>query len=313
MAVGWGHTALITAHHRELILTGRPHDFSALLRLRRLPEWLRQYSVRQTLELTQHSDDGDGNKRYDITSPTQLVGGMVNWLSSLTSSSSEQQPDWDMAQQQSVLPSLTPIKGLLGNDVPAAVACSAGFTAVISQDGHLYTFGLNGYSQCGIGRTSNNVWQPMRVLTTGLSAQTPVTAVALGFQHAICLDGDRQLYCWGKGECRQLGQRVTMSEAPTPLLVEQAISLVDASSWPDDIERVKPSFQPIGSKVTQIAAGMLHSTALTEDHRVLIWGKHILLAILEIGLGNLGDRLAGWQCDDGSSQTHQRDACSGVP
>ena len=275
VAVGWGHTALIT-HRRELLLTGRPHDFSALLRLRRLPEWLRQYSVRQTLELTNRSDNDD---RYDITSPTQLVGGMVNWLSNLTSTTAppeEQQPDWEMARQHSVLPTLTPIKGIGGD--PAAVACSAGFSAVITQDGHLYTFGLNGYGQCGIGRTSNNVWQPTRV-TTGLSAHSPVTAVALGFQHAICLDADGQMYCWGKGERGQLGQRLTLAESSTPLPVEQTVSLVDTFSWPDDIERVKPSFQPIGSKVTQIAAGMLHSAALTDDHRVLLWGKYVLPAM----------------------------------
>ena len=80
------------------------------------------------------------------------------------------------------------------NDVPIQVAGAAGLTAVTTAHGHVYTFGLNGMGQCGIGDSSNNVWTPSRV--TGLSREFsgagyrattlpqsyPIAQVCLGLQ-----------------------------------------------------------------------------------------------------------------------------------
>jgi hypothetical protein len=287
VAIGWGHTAVLTAQH-ELMVTGRPHDFSALLRLKRLPEWIRNYSVRQTLETTNKdsfaSEEKDANS--SMFNPTELVGNFVSWFSDALSPESK---EWEAARQQSINSQLTPLALDHHSDgeYPVALACSAGFSAYLTNQGYLYTFGLNGYGQCGIGVASNNVWQPRRV--TGLCSDFanapraqmeqsyPITQVALGLQHGICLNSEGEVFCWGKGERGQLGQERVVMESHTALPVKRAFSFDEA--WEDatvegETRNLKPVYEPIG-KVRQIAAGMIHTAALTEDNRVLVWGKYV--------------------------------------
>jgi alpha-tubulin suppressor-like RCC1 family protein len=175
-AVGWGHTALVVDN--KLYLTGRPHEFSALLRLQRLPAWLRYYAVRQTYHTTNGIIDRSMN-------PIDLIGRAVTSLSEMFGS----EQDWDSARKQSYLASLTEIPM---KEPAAAVSCSAGFSAVTTTSGAVYTFGLNGMGQCGIGYTSNNVWTPSAVVglssefATGkrvdLEQSYPITSAVLGLQ-----------------------------------------------------------------------------------------------------------------------------------
>lgn len=285
VAAGWGHTAVIT-QDLELLLTGRPHDFSALLRLKRLPKMIRDYSVRQTVEST--ALDSPAMKKesrgIDLFNPTEMVGSLVTWLSDSLSPDTK---DWETARSQSILSALTSVEVAEGNvHQPVAVACSAGFSAFITKEGHLYAFGLNGYGQCGSGYTVNNIWHPTRV--TGLSSDFanvpraqmeqsfPITQVELGLQHAICLNSEGEVFCWGKGERGQLGQEALMGESHTALPVKKAFSFADNEDPVSALQgNNKPIYEEIG-KVRQVAAGMIHCAALTDDNRVLIWGKHVL-------------------------------------
>ena len=287
VAAGWGHTAIIT-QDRELLLTGRPHDFSALLRLKRLPKMIRDYSVRQTVESTALDSPKmkEEARGVNLFNPTELVGSLVTWLSDSLSPDTK---GWEVARSQSILSALTAIEVAEGDVYqPIAVACSAGFSAFITQDGHLYAFGLNGYGQCGSGYTVNNIWHPTRV--TGLSSEFanvpraqmeqsfPITQVELGLQHAICLNSEGEVFCWGKGERGQLGQEVLMGESHTALPVKKTVSFADQEDAVTAFQgNSKPVYEKIG-KVRQVAAGMIHSAALTDDNRVLIWGKHVLPA-----------------------------------
>ena len=298
IAVGWGHTAIVSQQH-DLLVTGRPHDFSALLRLKRLPKWIRDYSVRQTLQSTVHdqeiseqvSKEGGSTRSsqgINIWDPTELVASLVSWLSDSLSPESQ---EWEAARQQSVLARLTMMDlhdETADEDYPVSVACSAGFSAYITNQGHLYTFGLNGYGQCAIGETTNNVWLPQRV--TGLSSEFaniprsemeqtyPIAQVALGLQHGVCLNTNGEIFCWGKGERGQLGQETVLMESHTALPVKRTFSFAPVEDDDQDaIRNPKPIYAHIG-KVVQVAAGMIHTAALTEDNRVLIWGKYVLPA-----------------------------------
>jgi hypothetical protein len=122
------------------------------------------------------------------------------------------------------------------------LAASAGLTAVISNTGTLYTFGINHRGQCGTGSFTPNVWTPSPVVglaslrfvldynahrvdsdhhgdaasnntSTGSHVykactvqEFPIVSVSLGLQHGIALDAMGQVFCWGKGERGQLGQ-----------------------------------------------------------------------------------------------------------
>ena len=57
------------------------------------------------------------------------------------------------------------------------IAASAALTAVIAEDGTLYTFGENSHEQCGVGETDSLIWPPTPVRNLhGVSA----SSVALG-------------------------------------------------------------------------------------------------------------------------------------
>lgn len=85
-----------------------------------------------------------------------------------------------------------PTAMVMVDDQPAVdVACGAGITGVLTKDGALYMFGLNGYGQCGAGLETNQIWQPTR--TSGVLLDHAVTQVALGFQHGLALTHSRAL------------------------------------------------------------------------------------------------------------------------
>ncbi|GKY93733.1 hypothetical protein MPSEU_000340400 [Mayamaea pseudoterrestris] len=283
VAVGWGHTAFIS--NDKLYVTGRPHDFSNLLRLRRLPRFLRDYSVRrsaQTAGSRQHEDDQNGN-----IDPTSLVGRFVNYMSDNFLNN-----DWDAAREQSIL-AVPTLVNLPDNEVPVSVECSAGVTAVLTKSGAVYTFGLNSYGQCGIGIGSNNVWQPTRVV--GLSADYssgprnempqsfPIKSVKLGLQHALCLNSEGELFAFGKGDRGQLGREPVVSEQLWAAPVTKSMGLPEGedidissiSSASDTPAIMKPIFQKL-KPIQQIGAGLLHSAALDINNDVFIWGKNIL-------------------------------------
>ena len=286
IAVGWGHTAIVA--NQKLYVTGRPHDFSSLLRLRRLPVWLRNYSVRQTLKSTMGGKDQQDAFSDAGVDPTSLVGRLVSWLSETFQL--DEVEDWEVARQQSLMPQLTRVElpSVDGEPlIPASVTGSAGFTAVLTTDGRLYTFGLNGYGQCGIGKTSNNVWQPQPVMglsfdfafggpRSEMEASYPIKSVALGLQHVVCVNTKGEMFAFGKGDRGQLGQEIVMSESHSALPIRKVLRLGDLRAAEDGSSlNVKPTYEAIG-RIEQVAAGMIHSAALDEHNQVLLWGKNIL-------------------------------------
>lgn len=191
-SVGWGHTAIAVGGKDKspsLLVTGRPHEVSSLLRLQRLPAWFRRHAVTVTYRstVTAHLTRG--------IDPTDIVGRVVTFLSDIFLSGTE--TDWEAARQQSSMITWTPLEDLFPEVISVVIECGAGSTAVVGETtGALYMFGLNGMGQCGIGTTSNNVWTPTAV--TGLSRKIdsthtgtervkvkqshPIQSVALGFQ-----------------------------------------------------------------------------------------------------------------------------------
>ena len=204
-AVGWGHSALVvqteeseeekettnfqndgstlmlepTTPQTKLLVTGRPHEFLTLLRLRRQPYWLRKYAS-EILYRTSH--ELSGNSWH----PVDLIGRTIQYMSEMFLKDTH---NWDQMREQSFLTSPTEIlipakvkkkkasNNTTPNAPPVAVSCGAGVTAVTCADGLVYTFGLNGMGQCGVGEESNNVWTPTAV--TGLSSEFAMADRAL--------------------------------------------------------------------------------------------------------------------------------------
>jgi alpha-tubulin suppressor-like RCC1 family protein len=257
-AAGWGHSALVTSDSR-LLVCGRPHDFSALLRLKRLPAFIRNYAVHHALRYNETGQQAD-----------TLAGKVVSWMMG-----SEDGPEgpWSDAKRNSILPDYIQISMPHG-EIASEVVASAGLTAVLTRTGGLYAFGLNHHGQCGVGKMSNNVWTPEPVM--GLSSQFadtgrasleqdhPIQSVALGLQHGLALDIEGNLFVWGKGERGQLGiQEQATLESAKRVIKWRLPSQDGRQQWASDLV------------VSKIASGLNHAAALTNDNLVFTWGKNV--------------------------------------
>ena len=132
------------------------------------------------------------------------------------------------------------------------VGCAAGasFTQLLSDEGRVFATGYNDHGQLGTGDMVH-VYTPTEIDSARFGG-APVAAVACGSAHTMAITrGEGKLYCWGEGEhgATGLGLRV---DAVAPLPVVGALA---------------------EARVVRIAAGMLHSCALTEDGRVFAFGN----------------------------------------
>ena len=267
-AAGWGHSALVTDDNR-LLLCGRPHDFSALLRLKRLPSFIRNYAVHHALRYNETGQEVD-----------TLSGKVVSWM--MGAADGPEGP-WSDAKRNSILPDYVPMEMPSGESADKVVA-SAGLTAVLSETGRLFTFGLNHHGQCGTGKMCNNVWTPEPVM--GLSSlfadqgranvtqEYPITSVALGLQHGLALDTEGHLFVWGKGERGQLGiQEQTTCEFANRVAKFRLQSTDGRQRWASNL------------KVIRIAAGLNHAAAVTDNNLVFVWGKNVAEPKVQDDLG----------------------------
>ena len=243
-AVGWGSTAILK--DGKLYMVGRPHDLVSLLRMYRLPKFVRGWSA----ETTDSSD---------TTYVGKMISDAIGWATGTTNE------EWTEARKQSRLQDWTLVEVPSTESSLTHVQVSAGFTAVLGGSGTLYTFGINSRAQCGVGKVSNNVWTPEPVL--GLTTQKqkeqhsplslveqeePIVQVALGLQHAYALSSKSgHLYSWGKAGRGQLGREANSDQASTA--------------------------RPLMSGVVQVSSGMHHGACLTHDNQVYMWGRNMTL------------------------------------
>ena len=323
-AAGWGHTALIieelittnnsntkfntdtslpddgvmlltaqqptTKINTQLLLTGRPHEFTSLLRLQRLPRTIRNWmtyhtynTIRRANIIERDEDDSANEPGHNNTAshttkyatsynPIDIIGQTLTYLTKLFGNP-KKDPDWVAARDQSymIIPTTIPLpfdttstttiatdtdmlsisdttvpstvdatsrptttaiattasiatttdlltqidvslpatidpRTTVLNDVPIDVACTAGVTAITTAQGYVYTFGLNGIGQCGIGDPCNNVWTPTRVTglsrqfsaagyrATALSQSFPIHQTCLGLQRTFAIAAEVTVY-----------------------------------------------------------------------------------------------------------------------
>jgi YD repeat-containing protein len=129
------------------------------------------------------------------------------------------------------------------------VAVSAGerHALAVTTNGFVLAWGSNGYGQLGHeGSTVKGYIYPV----TGLKN---IVAVAAGRTHSLALDSNGQVWAWGYNAFGQVGDWTTQDRR-TPVKV----------------------YETLPAEVKAIAAGGLHSLALTNDGRVYAWGwnKH---------------------------------------
>jgi alpha-tubulin suppressor-like RCC1 family protein len=128
-----------------------------------------------------------------------------------------------------------------------AIAAGSEHTCAIATGGVVYCWGSNSNGQLGDGTTADS-WVPVAVSGLG----TNVAAIATGAFHSCALTGGASsgsVLCWGRNDHGQLGSGST-ADSPVPVPVTG-----------------------LGSNVTAIAAGGLHTCALWGGG-VSCWGDN---------------------------------------
>ncbi|MEI6309167.1 MAG: hypothetical protein WCP58_05955, partial [bacterium] len=146
----------------------------------------------------------------------------------------------------------------LGDGV-AALAAGRDHSLAIKNDGTVWAWGYNNYSQLGLGDTTNRV-TPVQVTVLGNN----VAALTAGGWHTLALKGDGTVWSWGLNSSGQLGLGNTTS-CSSPVQVAS-----------------------LGNSVAALATGGEHSFAIKNDGTVWAWG---LNGSGQLGLGDTTNRL----------------------
>ena len=94
-----------------------------------------------------------------------------------------------------------------------AIAAGSGFSLVLLENGDLYTFGYNRYSQLGQGDTED------RGHPTKVEALSGVSLINSGYRHSLAILENGDVYSFGQGSGGKLGHGDT-SDKPIPTRIE---------------------------------------------------------------------------------------------
>ena len=124
------------------------------------------------------------------------------------------------------------------------VSCGNEFTICVSEDGDVYSFGINEYGQIGLGDCESSK-VPQKVLSL-----KEVDFCECGVNYTICKTFNDEIYVWGKNDFGQLGiGNFHSHRIPFKCL-----------DWPDDIVDIK--------------CGMPHTLVLTSNQTVYSCGSN---------------------------------------
>ena len=146
--------------------------------------------------------------------------------------------------------------GALGN----VVAISAGWnwSAALTADGKVVTWGFNSSARTGQGVTTSTVDVPGYVLRDGDGvAISDIVAISAGYNFGLALTSAGQVYGWGDNSYGQLGQNTSSN-------VHSRAVLVKGADGTGQLGRIK-----------MVAAGGWHALALDQDGKVWSWGRGV--------------------------------------
>jgi alpha-tubulin suppressor-like RCC1 family protein len=148
------------------------------------------------------------------------------------------------------LPVAVNMTGVLAGKTVKAIAGCMDSSAVLTEDGKVYTWGNNSNGQLGVGSNIDSLL-PVAVVSGGSLAGKVVDQIACGFNHMLALTRDGQIFAWGLNTSYQLGNNtITSTTVPT------AVTMTALA----------------GKTVTKIVSHNSHSFALTQDGWLYGWG-----------------------------------------
>ncbi|XP_043927990.1 E3 ubiquitin-protein ligase HERC2 [Protopterus annectens] len=181
------------------------------------------------------------------------------------------------------------------------IACGSTYSAAVSADGELYTWGRGNYGRLGHGSSED---QTVPMLVSGLMGLKVIdVSCGSGDAQTLAVTDNGQVWSWGDGDYGKLG-RGGSDGCKTPKLIEklQDLDIVKVRcgsqfsvavtkdgqvyTWgkgdnqrlghgtEEHVRYPKPLEGLQGKKVTDVAVGSTHCLVLTEDGEVYSWGNN---------------------------------------
>nr|XP_014343905.1 PREDICTED: E3 ubiquitin-protein ligase HERC2 [Latimeria chalumnae] len=196
---------------------------------------------------------------------------------------------------------ISALSGKQGGKHVTHIACGSTYSAAITDEGELYTWGRGNYGRLGHGSSED---QTTPMLVTGLKGLKVIdVSCGSGDAQTLAVTENGQVWSWGDGDYGKLG-RGGSDGCKTPKLIEklQDLNIVKACcgsqfsvaltkdgevySWgkgdnqrlghgTDEHVRYPKLIDTLqGTKIIDVAVGSTHCLVLTEDGEVHSWGSN---------------------------------------
>ena len=156
------------------------------------------------------------------------------------------------------------------------VAAGYGFSLLVTDQGHVWSLGINEKFQLGLGHRFNQ--EKPQLIKHLIASNAVITDVACGQQHSIAMDNNKKLWSWGLGVFGQLGHS-SLRDEPVPRAIvsftlNQTTAVPVDDGDPNPIQ-VATDIQEASKNITiaQIACGSHHTLALDTEGRIWSWGS----------------------------------------
>ena len=146
-------------------------------------------------------------------------------------------------------------ENLEGQDSIVSVSLGQYFTAVVTEKGEIYTWGLNTDGQLGDGTIFDRS-NPVNITSQfSLNEDEKIEMVSLGFRHSGALTSDGRVFVWGDNTYGQVGDG-TYPDKAIPVDITSEFALHE------------------NEMITSISFGNDYASAYTSEFRVFTWGNN---------------------------------------
>ena len=152
-------------------------------------------------------------------------------------------------------------------DSVTAVSCGEQFTAIIKEDGSLWTWGANFSGQLGNGWTGNGTYLEDPIQTVPVKVMDNVAFVSCGHSHAAAIQANGSLWIWGSNETGALGNSGGGNESDNGVPIQTVpLKVMDGAA--------------------AVSCGTDFTMAVKTDHTIWLWGSNLLGQLGNGGVGN---------------------------
>jgi alpha-tubulin suppressor-like RCC1 family protein len=136
-------------------------------------------------------------------------------------------------------------------------------SAVVSEDGDLYTFGFGNWGVLGHGNETNIGHTEPKKVEWFAKRGIKVKDIVLGELHSLALSEDGDIYTWGYGG--KVGYFAWMFS-------QEVGALGHNNKKPQFVPKLVSQFKENNQTISHIGAGLYHSVAVTTNGELYTWG-----------------------------------------